>query len=123
MTLKQTRLVTTEVARLTRFYETVSQSKADVLNSSYVQFHNEACEGLAIVELATTRAYGEGVAEAGANRSVILDFEVDNVDAEYERLQDIVSDWVMPPKLMPWGARAIVFRDPDGNLVNMYSHP
>jgi uncharacterized glyoxalase superfamily protein PhnB len=73
------------------------------------------------VELASTRAYGEGVAESGANCSVILDFEVDNVDAEYERLQESVSDWVMQPKVMPWGA--IVFRDPDGNLINMYSHP
>src|ERR1700693_6043504 len=105
MTLKQTRLVTTEVARLARFYENVSQSKAEVLNSSYVQFHNEACEGLAIVELATTRAYGEGVGETGVHRFVILDFEVDNVDAEYERLQESVSDWVMAPKVMPWGAR------------------
>jgi predicted enzyme related to lactoylglutathione lyase len=123
MTLKQTRLVTIDVSKLTRFYETVSQSKAEILNGSFVQFQNEACKGLAIVELATTRAYGDGVAEAGANRSVILDFEVDNVDAEYERLQESVSDWVMAPKVMPWGARAIVFRDPDGNLVNMYSHP
>jgi predicted enzyme related to lactoylglutathione lyase len=123
MTLKQTRLVTIDVAKLTRFYENVSQSKAEVLNSSYVQFQDEACKGLAIVELASTRAYGEGVAEPGANRSVILDFEVDNVDAEYERLQESVGDWVMQPKVMPWGARAIVFRDPDGNLVNMYSHP
>jgi hypothetical protein len=101
MTLKQTRLVTTDVAKLTRFYESVSQSKAEIVSSGYVQFQSEACEGLAIVELASTRAYGEGVAEAGANRSVILDFEVDNVDAEYERLQGSVSDWVMPPKLMP----------------------
>jgi uncharacterized glyoxalase superfamily protein PhnB len=123
MTLKQARLVTTNVAKLTRFYESVSQAKAEVLSSGYVQFQNEVCKGLAIVELASTRAYGEDVAEAGANRSVILDFEVDNVDAEYERLQESVSDWVMPPKVMPWGARAIVFRDPDGNLVNMYSHP
>jgi hypothetical protein len=30
MTLKQTRLVTTDVAKLTRFYETVSQSKAEI---------------------------------------------------------------------------------------------
>jgi uncharacterized glyoxalase superfamily protein PhnB len=122
MTLKQTRLVTTDVAKLTQFYENVSQSKADILNSSFVQFQNEACKGLAIVELASTRAYGDDVAVAGTNRSVILDFEVDNVDAEFERLQDCVSDWVMPPKVMPWGARAIVFRDPDGNLVNIYSH-
>jgi uncharacterized glyoxalase superfamily protein PhnB len=123
MTLKQTRLVTTDVAKLTRFYESVSQAKAEVLSSGYAQFHNEPCKGLAIVELASTQAYGDGVAEAGANRSVILDFEVADVDAEYERLQEIVSDWVMSPKVMPWGARAIVFRDPDGNLVNIYAHP
>ena len=123
MTLKQTRLVTTDVAKLTRFYESVSQSKAEIVSNDYVQFQSKACEGLAIIEQALTQAYGEGGAEAGANRSVILDFEVDNVDAEYERLQESVSNWVMPPKVMPWGARAIVFRDPDGNLVNMYSHP
>ena len=123
MTLKQTRLVITDVAKQTRFYESVSQSKAEIVGNDYVQFQSKACEGLAIIEQALTQAYGEGVAEAGANRSVILDFEVDNVDAEYERLQEIVSDWVMPPKVMPWGARAIVFRDPDGNLVNIYSHP
>jgi uncharacterized glyoxalase superfamily protein PhnB len=123
MTLKQTRLVTTGVAKLTQFYESVTQAKAEVLSSGYAQFHNEPCKGLAIVELASTQAYGDSVADAGANRSVILDFEVDDVDAEYERLQEIVSDWVMPPKVMPWGTRAIVFRDPDGNLVNIYSHP
>ena len=123
MTFKQTRLVTTNVATLTRFYESVSQATAEVLSSDYAQFQNEPCKGLAIIAQATTQAYGDGVAEAAANRSVILDFEVDNVDAEYERLQQNVSDWVMAPKVMPWGARAIVFRDPDGNLVNMYAHP
>ena len=123
MTFKQTRLVTTNVATLTRFYETVSQAKAELLSSDYAQFQNEPCKGLAIIAQATTQAYGDGVAEAAANRSVILDFEVENVDAEYERLQQSVTDWVMAPKVMPWGARAIVFRDPDGNLINMYSHP
>jgi hypothetical protein len=34
MNLKQTRLVTTDVAKLTRFYENLSQSKAEILNSS-----------------------------------------------------------------------------------------
>ena len=123
MTLKQTRLVTTDVAKLTRFYESVSQATAEVLSSDYAQFQNEPCKGLAIIAQATTQAYGDGVAEAAANRSVILDFEVADVDAEYARLQENVSDWVMAPKVMPWAARAIVFRDPDGNLVNMYSHP
>lgn len=123
MTLKQTRLITTNVTELTHFYESVTLTNASVLDRSYVQFLNDPCKGLAIADQELTQAYGEGVAVAGANRSVILDFEVADVDAEYERLQDIVKDWVMPPKVMPWGARAIVFRDPAGNLVNMYSHP
>ena len=72
MTLKQTRLVTTDVAKLTQFYECVSQSKAEVLNSSYVQFQNEACKGLAIVELASTRAYG-GHDKIGATAYANLD--------------------------------------------------
>ena len=54
MILKQTRLVTNDVAKLTRFYESVSQAKAEILSSGYAQFHNEPCDGLAIVEQAST---------------------------------------------------------------------
>ena len=123
MAFKQTRVVTADVAKLTRFYESVSQARASALSSGYVEFQSAPCEGLAIVDLAEIRSYGKGVVEPGANRSVILDFEVANVDAEYERLLDSVSDWVMLPTVQPWGARAIQFRDPDGNLVNMFSYP
>ncbi|WP_445168729.1 VOC family protein [Mycolicibacterium sp. Dal123E01] len=123
MTFKQTRLVTADVARLTRFYETVSQANASVISEGYVEFRREPCEGLAIVDPAAIPAYGAGVVEPGANRSAILDFEVADVDAEYARLQDSVTEWVMPPTVQPWGARAILFRDPDGNLVHLFSNP
>ena len=43
MTLEQTRLVTSDVATLTRFYEGVSQGKAAIINSGYVEFHSEPC--------------------------------------------------------------------------------
>jgi catechol 2,3-dioxygenase-like lactoylglutathione lyase family enzyme len=43
------------------------------------------------------------------------------VDKEYERLKTIVSDWVLEPTMMPWGNRSILFRDPDGNLVNLFT--
>jgi uncharacterized glyoxalase superfamily protein PhnB len=105
MALKQTRLVTTDVAKLTRFYESVSQATATVLSGGYAKFEGEPCEGLAIIDEASIRSYGEGVAESGADRSVILVFEVADVDAEYERLQESVSDWVMPPTVQPWGAK------------------
>jgi catechol 2,3-dioxygenase-like lactoylglutathione lyase family enzyme len=32
-------------------------------------------------------------------------------------------EWVMPPTTQPWGNRSMIFRDPDGNLVNVFSRP
>ena len=33
----------------------------------------------------------------------------------------VVGDWVQEPTTMPWGNRSILFRDPDGNLVNLFA--
>jgi uncharacterized glyoxalase superfamily protein PhnB len=60
-------------------------------------------------------------ASPASNRSVILEFQVDDVDSEYERLRGVGFEWVKPPTTQPWGNRSIYFRDPDGNLVNFYT--
>lgn len=57
---------------------------------------------------------------AGSNRTVIMEFRVDDVEAEYARLKPAVEDWVQEPTTMPWGNRSMLFRDPDGNLVNLF---
>jgi uncharacterized glyoxalase superfamily protein PhnB len=51
----------------------------------------------------------------------VLDFLVDDVDAEYERIAALGVDWIMPPTNQPWGTRAMIFADPEGNLVNVFS--
>lgn len=53
--------------------------------------------------------------------SFTINFKVDDVDAEYERLQAMNVVFVKSPKTNPWGARSVWFRDPDGNIVNFYS--
>jgi uncharacterized glyoxalase superfamily protein PhnB len=45
------------------------------------------------------------------------------VDAEFERLQPAPDDVVLPPSTMPWGNRSALLRDPDGNVVNLFSRP
>jgi len=121
MNFKQARLVTGDVQALTRFYERVTGATATVISDGYVEFQQSPCEGLAITAATTTQAYGDGVLAAGANRSLVLDFEVVDVDAHYARLKDTVTHWVQPPTVQPWGNRAMLFRDPDGNLVNIYA--
>jgi predicted enzyme related to lactoylglutathione lyase len=121
MNLKQTRLVTNDVARLTRFYETLTGAAATVIASGYVEFEHAACTGLAIADTAALRAYGASIGEPAAGHSIILDFAVDDVDAEYSRLKNEVRDWVRSPLDLLWGNRAMLFRDPDGNLINMFA--
>ena len=65
--------------------------------------------------------FGPGAAESGVNRSVIIEYLVDDVDAAQERLRGVVEDVVTEPTTMPWGNRSFLFRDPDGNLVNLFT--
>jgi len=44
-----------------------------------------------------------------------------DVDAEYERIAALGVAWVMPPATQPWGNRSMIFRDPAGNLVSVFS--
>ena len=61
-------------------------------------------------------------ADSGANRSVIIEYLVDDVDAVHEKLRGLVEDAVVTePTTMPWGNRSFLFRDPDGNLVNLFT--
>ena len=36
-------------------------------------------------------------------------------------LDNQVTAWVQEPTNQPWGNRSMLFRDPDGNLINLYS--
>jgi predicted enzyme related to lactoylglutathione lyase len=55
------------------------------------------------------------------NSTAIIEFLVADVDAEYARLHETISDLVAEPTTMPWGNRSVLFRDPDGNLVNFFT--
>ena len=66
--------------------------------------------------------FGEGVARAAANQTAIIEFRVADVDATYAELAETLKTaLVQPPTTMPWGNRSLLFRDPDGNLVNLFT--
>jgi catechol 2,3-dioxygenase-like lactoylglutathione lyase family enzyme len=59
-----------------------------------------------------------------ASGSVMLEFQVDDVDAEFARLKELAQfplDFVLEPTTLSWGNRSIYFRDPDGNLINFFT--
>ena len=36
-------------------------------------------------------------------------------------LADVAAQWVMEPTDQPWGNRSALLRDPDGNLINLFT--
>ena len=53
--------------------------------------------------------------------SYTIEFEVEDVDQEFERLQAMNVEIVKPPTTQPWGHRSVWFRDPDRNILNFYA--
>ena len=124
MELVQARLVTDDVARLAAFYAGLIGARVP-LNEYYV----EVPAGPMTVGF-SKRRFTEYCAAAAAcpgparpPREVILDFLVRDVDAEYPRIAALGVGWVLPPTTQPWGSRSMIFNDPEGNLVNVFSRP
>jgi predicted enzyme related to lactoylglutathione lyase len=120
MKFVSTRIITADVNRLVDFYELVTEVSAVWGNELFAEIPTPIGT-LAIGSDKTVPLFGDGSAEPGANRSSILEFIVDDVDAEYERLRGCLAEVVTEPTTMPWGNRALLFRDPDGNLVNLFT--
>ena len=119
MKFASTRLVARDIKNLVGFYEKVMNKKAEWLVPTFAEIVTPAAT-LAINTAETVSLFKEGSAEPGANRTAILEFQVDDVDAEFARLKAEVQV-VLEPKTMPWGNRAAQFRDPEGSLVSIYT--
>jgi catechol 2,3-dioxygenase-like lactoylglutathione lyase family enzyme len=120
MKLVSIRIITADVKGLVSFYELVTGAEAVWGNELFAEIPTPVGT-LAIGSEKTVPLFGIGSAEPAANRSAIIEFIVDDVDAEYDRLRDRLSEVVTVPTTMPWGNRALLFRDPDGNLVNLFT--
>jgi predicted enzyme related to lactoylglutathione lyase len=120
MKFVSTRIITSDVQRLVSFYERVTETSAVWGNELFAEIPTPVGT-LAIGSDKTVPLFGAGSAEPAANRSAIVEFIVDDVDAEYQRLREHLTEVVTEPTTMPWGNRALLFRDPDGNLVNLFT--
>lgn len=115
-------LISGDVKRLVGFYENILGIKAKWSGPDYAEL-TTGSSVLAIFSFDAQQRYIPDVTEAAKNRSLILAFRVRDADGEYRRLQGLVTNWVKPPTTQPWGTRSIYFRDPDGNLVDLFTPP
>jgi predicted enzyme related to lactoylglutathione lyase len=133
------RIITADVARLVAFYEKATGETANWANDDFAELVTPHAT-LAIGSTGTVGLFGPGSAAPEQNRSVIIEFLVDDVDALYTSLAGDAAtatttttatapptagipatEFVNEPTTMPWGNRSLLVRDPDGNLVNFFT--
>jgi len=119
MKFASVRVVVADIKAMVAFYEKVTGIKAEWLAPVFAEIVTPSAT-LAFGAAETIAQFKAGSAEPAANRSVIIEIQTNDVEAEYERLKDEV-EVVMAPKLMPWGNLAVQFRDPEGSLVSLYT--
>lgn len=122
MKLASLRIITADTEILTDFYEKIT----DIQAIRYTPDFSEIKTPIATLAVGSTRTLqffgGETTARPAENHTAIVEFLVDDVDAEFERLKkDLTLDLVQEPTVMPWGNKSLLFRDPEGNLVNFFT--
>jgi predicted enzyme related to lactoylglutathione lyase len=108
MFLAEVCLLTQNVIRLAEFYKKVLNTTSD----SDDEVHQAIKTDGALLTI-----YNDGCVSAHRNDNLALAFTVDNVDAEYHRLCALGVKIIEPPTTRPWGARNMLFEDPDGNRI------
>ncbi|MEO7522556.1 MAG: VOC family protein [Ferruginibacter sp.] len=122
MNLLSIRIITDNFDGLVKFYEQIT----GIPVVKYTPDFGELKTPTATIAIGSTKTLqvfgGDEVAQPAQNRSVIIEFKVDDVEKDYERLADYLQDnIVQKPTTMPWGNKSLLFRDPDGNLINFFT--
>ncbi len=114
-------IITNDVLALVKFYEEVFNAKAEGDNIHSVI----SIAGLGLViydKSAAETVMGFDFSGAG-NGLTTINFNVDDVDAEYIRIKELNIKGTTEPQLWPWGAKSFRFYDIDGNIILFRSLP
>ena len=101
MNFASVRIITDDVDRLVEFYEKVMGYRR---SDPRPYLPNSPCHHAPLQSATPRRRAIRRRFRSGANnRTIIIEFRVDDVEAEYVRLKPFVDHWVKEPTMMPWG--------------------
>ncbi len=122
MNLISVRIITADIKQLAEFYEKITGTMLIFYTPEFAELKTKTAT-LAIGSSKTLQAFGgDHVAKAAENKTAIIEFKVTNVDEEYQKLAEFLAPYIVQvPTTMPWGNRSLLFRDPEGNLVNFFT--
>jgi catechol 2,3-dioxygenase-like lactoylglutathione lyase family enzyme len=112
-------LVTRSVPLLAQFYVHVLGAQAEG-DETHVELRTAGTH-LTIFSFEGMEQMAPGSMRGAGAGNVTLGIEVQDVDAEYDRLRALAVEIVKLPASYPWGSRSVWFRDPDGNIIDFFA--
>lgn len=120
MRLASVRIATNNVPRLVGFYEQLTGVTPAWGNEQFAEIVTPGAT-IAISGQPLIDAFAAGSLHVQAVGSQMLELLVDDVDTERDRVAELAGELVMEPTTLPWGNRSLLLRDPDGNVVNLFT--
>ncbi|MGX8796118.1 VOC family protein [Fusibacter sp. JL298sf-3] len=114
---------TEALAPMKAFYKDVLGFEVKLSLDSYVEFQNEGVR-FAICERQVMHGFSDAFKSSKTGQAFELAFPCASpqaVDESYNRLIEKGAQGVHPPADMPWGQRTALFKDPDGNVHEIFS--
>ena len=112
-------LMTDRVAETACYYEQHFRFTRQFDSDWYVHLQSSEDANVNLAILDGAHATIPAVARSGRAAGVLLNFEVDNVDAEYERVLASGLDVQLALRDEPFGQRHFIVQDPNGVLIDV----
>jgi predicted enzyme related to lactoylglutathione lyase len=109
-------IVSRDVPRLSAFYAAALQATAEG-DAAFAWISTPRAD-LAFYHWEGMEQMSPGCMAGAGYGGCVLEFGVEDVDAETSRLLELGVPIVKPPTTQPWGIRSVWFSDPEGNLIN-----
>jgi predicted enzyme related to lactoylglutathione lyase len=120
MKFASVRFPTDDVPGLVAFYEQALGVTAEWATDQFAEIVTPGAT-IAISATALIDRFAAGSVAPRANGGMMIEILVDDVDAERDRVAELAGGLVMEPTTLPWGNRSLLLRDPDGNVVNLFT--
>ena len=111
-------IMTDDVAGTARFYRDHFRFAPAFESDWYIHLQSREDEG---VNIAVLQGDHETIPEVGRGRisGLLINFEVEDVDAEYDRARADGLTILLPLRDEPFGQRHFITRDPNGVLIDV----
>lgn len=113
-------IITENLLAMREFYMKVLRTDGR-LDEDYAEFFINGLK-LSIFSRDAMENMAPGCMKDTGAGSCVIEFQVNDVDAEYELLKVKKVKFVKLPTTQPWGTRSVWFKDPDGNIINFFSN-